>query len=808
MKLMVSLLNIVMDLKKCCNHPYLFPAASEEAPKLPNGMYLTKDLVKASGKFVLLESMLEKLKRDGHRVLIFSQMTKMLDVLEDLCDGLAYKYERIDGGITGLARQEAIDRFNAPGAQQFIFLLSTRAGGLGINLATADTVIIYDSDWNPHNDIQAFSRAHRLGQANKVMIYRFVTRNSVEERVTQVAKRKMMLTHLVVRPGMGGSKSTNFSKQELDDILKFGTEELFKEESGKESIYYDNKTIEELLDRSKEGIEDKENWANEYLQSFKEEGNEKLLQEVDKDPQYWKHLLEESIQQKQQEEASMLGQGKRIRKTAHVRFHYDLDNQMKFNNTAQDEVEGITWQDQRSDDFSDSYCEDNNSDFGSNSNVEESLPPLLAGEGDNIEVLGFTARQRKSFLNAVMRYGMPPQEAFNSQWLVHDLLGKSEECFQAYTSLFMQHLCEPNNNAETFADGVPREGLIQQHVLSRIAIMSLIRKKVSEFETINGNYSMSQALIKLQEKEKKNKTRMPPTKNDEEMTEEKMETQQTDQTEKEAQQIEGEDEKEKEEVEKKDEKKEEELEKMDVEEEKEKKRVEKVEKESKKTQEVEPEMMDIEEEKEKEGVEKVKEETKKTEEEEEKPEMMEMEEKKDDDDDKMEKETKKTEKVEEEKLEMMEMEKKEVEKVEEETKSEVKETKDREGTEVLKEQPSLMFSISDGRFTMLSLLWDNEEKAALGRETQFWHRRHDYWLLAGIVTHGYGQWQDIQNDERFAIINEPFNGNFHKIKSSFLTKRFKLLEKALVIEEQLRRSSLHKVQQDNKPTIIDINKEF
>lgn len=74
----------------------------------------------------------------------------------------------------------------APDAPQFAFLLSTRAGGLGINLATADTVIIYDSDWNPHNDIQAFSRAHRIGQANKVMIYRFVTRNSVEERITQV----------------------------------------------------------------------------------------------------------------------------------------------------------------------------------------------------------------------------------------------------------------------------------------------------------------------------------------------------------------------------------------------------------------------------------------------------------------------------------------------------------------------------------------------------------------------------------------------------------------------------------------------
>ncbi|TKS92927.1 Chromodomain-helicase-DNA-binding protein 3 [Collichthys lucidus] len=234
----VSLLNIMMDLKKCCNHPYLFPVAS--------------------------------------------MMTKMLDLLEDFLDHEGYKYERIDGGITGALRQEAIDRFNAPGASQFCFLLSTRAGGLGINLATADTVVIFDSDWNPHNDIQAFSRAHRIGQANKVMIYRFVTRASVEERITQVAKRKMMLTHLVVRPGLG-SKAGSMSKQELDDILKFGTEELFKDEgegmknSSRDKveeegsvIHYDSTAIERLLDRSQDATDDSDvQNMNEYLSSFK-----------------------------------------------------------------------------------------------------------------------------------------------------------------------------------------------------------------------------------------------------------------------------------------------------------------------------------------------------------------------------------------------------------------------------------------------------------------------------------------------------------------------------------------------------------
>merc|ERR1712080_321327 len=126
------------------------------------------------------------------------------------------------------------------------------------------------------------------------------------------------------------------------------------------------------------------------------------------------------------------------------------------------------------------------------------LPPLLARVGGNIEVLGFNARQRKSFHNAITRYGMPPQDAFNSQWLVRDLRGKSEKCFRAYVSLFMRHLCEPGNeNVETFADGVPREGLSRQHVLTRIGVMSLIRKKVQEFEAINGRSSMLHLSEKL-----------------------------------------------------------------------------------------------------------------------------------------------------------------------------------------------------------------------------------------------------------------------------------------------------------------------
>merc|ERR1712227_318960 len=307
----VSLLNIMMELKKCANHPYLLPGPAEEAQLAPNGLFEINGMIKACGKLTLMTKMLKKLKEQGHRVLVFSQMTKMLDLLEDYLDGMGYKYERIDGGITGTVRQEAIDRFNDKKADQFVFLLSTRAGGLGINLATADTVIIYDSDWNPHNDIQAFSRAHRIGQRNKVMIYRFVTRNTVEERVIQVAKKKMMLTHLVVQPGMSGQGKANLSKKEIDDILKFGTEELFADEGetneegeSANDIVYDDAAVNALLDRSQEGIEEKESWANEYLSSFKvatyqtkdagapEEEVEILKEEAETtDPAYWEKLL-------------------------------------------------------------------------------------------------------------------------------------------------------------------------------------------------------------------------------------------------------------------------------------------------------------------------------------------------------------------------------------------------------------------------------------------------------------------------------------------------------------------------------------
>uniref|UniRef100_A0A3B4YCC4 Chromodomain helicase DNA binding protein 5 n=1 Tax=Seriola lalandi dorsalis TaxID=1841481 RepID=A0A3B4YCC4_SERLL len=804
----VSLLNIMMDLKKCCNHPYLFPVAAVEAPVLPNGSYDGNLLVKSSGKLTLLQKMLKKLKDEGHRVLIFSQMTKMLDLLEDFLEFEGYKYERIDGGITGGLRQEAIDRFNAPGAQQFCFLLSTRAGGLGINLASADTVIIYDSDWNPHNDIQAFSRAHRIGQNKKVMIYRFVTRGSVEERITQVAKRKMMLTHLVVRPGLG-SKTGSMSKQELDDILKFGTEELFKDEmeafqvssklpldlqskltnsfsstgdnkDGEEGnvIHYDDDAISKLLDRSQDATEDTEiQNMNEYLSSFKvaqyvvkeEDGEEEVEREIIKqeenvDPDYWEKLLRHHYEQQQEDLARNLGKGKRIRK------------QVNYNDTTQEDQE---WQDDLSDNQSEYSVgsEDEDEDFEERpeggrrqsrrqlkSEKDKPLPPLLARVGGSIEVLGFNARQRKAFLNAIMRWGMPPQDAFNSHWLVRDLRGKSEREFRAYVSLFMRHLCEPGaDGAETFADGVPREGLSRQHVLTRIGVMSLVRKKVQEFEHVNGKLSspdlipIGMELKKLTESVSSDPntpvpaspvatqpgTPVPPGQN--------------------------------------------------------------------KASALivfclSPTLKFVEESK------------------------ASSEEKTGDERDRTESPSTKTESSGNTKESIRLLRNPSVIHiaVADDMKSEYalegrlngdKDTLD-EMDESRREDKNgfkakFMFNIADGGFTELHTLWQTEERAALssGKMHDIWHRRHDYWLLAGIVTHGYARWQDIQNDPRYAILNEPFKtemhkGNYLEMKNKFLARRFKLLEQALVIEEQLRRAAYLNMTQDPSHPAMALNTRF
>lgn len=224
------LLNIVMQLRKCCNHPYLFEGAEPGPP------YTTDEhLVYNCGKMMILDKLLKKFQAEGHRVLIFSQMSRMLDVLEDYCLFRGYKYARIDGQTAHEDRISSIDEYNKPDSDKFVFLLTTRAGGLGINLTAADTVILYDSDWNPQADLQAMDRAHRIGQTRQVRVFRFVTEHAIEEKVLERAAQKLRLDQVVIQQGRAQKTSASnnaTSQSDLIGMIQHGAEEVFKQKSG------------------------------------------------------------------------------------------------------------------------------------------------------------------------------------------------------------------------------------------------------------------------------------------------------------------------------------------------------------------------------------------------------------------------------------------------------------------------------------------------------------------------------------------------------------------------------------------------
>ena len=198
---------------------------------------------------VLLDKLLPKLKREGHRVLIFSQFTKLLDLIEDLVDARGWGYERLDGTVLGNLRQQAIDRFSDPTSSSFLFLLSTRAGGVGINLTAADTVIIFDSDWNPQNDIQAMARCHRIGQQKVVQVFKLITKDTYETVMLQAANHKLGLEHAVIK--QGGFDSNKIDEQTaraksgmIEKLLRVGAQVLSAPEQDRSADAFGESSIE------------------------------------------------------------------------------------------------------------------------------------------------------------------------------------------------------------------------------------------------------------------------------------------------------------------------------------------------------------------------------------------------------------------------------------------------------------------------------------------------------------------------------------------------------------------------------------
>ncbi|KAF2854152.1 hypothetical protein T440DRAFT_552047 [Plenodomus tracheiphilus IPT5] len=222
---MRGLSNMLMQLRKLCNHPFVF----EEVEEVMNPTKGTNDLLwRSAGKFELLDRILPKFHATGHRVLMFFQMTQIMNIMEDYLRLRGMQYLRLDGATKADDRSELLRLFNAPDSPYFCFLLSTRAGGLGLNLQTADTVIIYDSDWNPHQDLQAQDRAHRIGQKNEVRILRLITSNSVEEKILERANYKLDMDGKVIQAGKFDNKSTN---EERDTMLRIMLESAEAAES-------------------------------------------------------------------------------------------------------------------------------------------------------------------------------------------------------------------------------------------------------------------------------------------------------------------------------------------------------------------------------------------------------------------------------------------------------------------------------------------------------------------------------------------------------------------------------------------------
>lgn len=225
-----KLQNPIMQARLACNSPHNFywpwqPSTHEEEVNetFPS---VDESLVTASGKLILLDTLLPRLLKLTHKVLIFSQFKTTLDILETYCTHLrSWPVCRIDGSIAQDDRYEQISGFNDPKSKFKIFLLSTRAGGQGINLTAADTVILFDSDWNPQQDLQAMDRAHRIGQKRPVIVYRFATRGTVEETLLLKADGKRKLEKLVIQKGKFkslfdgvDSKNGKLKAEETEDL--------------------------------------------------------------------------------------------------------------------------------------------------------------------------------------------------------------------------------------------------------------------------------------------------------------------------------------------------------------------------------------------------------------------------------------------------------------------------------------------------------------------------------------------------------------------------------------------------------------
>ncbi|KAJ5217139.1 hypothetical protein N7468_010147 [Penicillium chermesinum] len=317
-----NLNNILMQLRKCLCHPFVFSREIEEAQHDPQ--VALQRLIEASGKFQLLNLMIPKLRERGHRVLIFSQFLENLDIVEDFLTGIGIEYCRLDGKLTARQKQQQIDDFNAPNSPYTAFLLSTRSGGVGINLATADTVIIMDPDFNPKQDMQALSRAHRIGQKNTVLVFQLTTKGTVEEKIMEKGKKKLALDHVLIE-----RMENDEDEEDLESVLRHGAQALFTDDDSAD-IRYDAESIDKLLDRSQIEKDTTASTSNDNAEQPQfafariwqnDRGTLEEVVETEEKPidsKFWEEILDKREMEAMEDlnrKAEGLGRGKRKRAT-------------------------------------------------------------------------------------------------------------------------------------------------------------------------------------------------------------------------------------------------------------------------------------------------------------------------------------------------------------------------------------------------------------------------------------------------------------------------------------------------------------
>uniref|UniRef100_A0A670JPR4 Chromodomain helicase DNA binding protein 6 n=1 Tax=Podarcis muralis TaxID=64176 RepID=A0A670JPR4_PODMU len=350
---MPNLINTMMELRKCCNHPYLINGAEEKILEdfrkthSPDALdFQLQAMIQAAGKLVLIDKLLPKLIAGGHKVLIFSQMVRCLDILEDYLIQRRYTYERIDGRVRGNLRQAAIDRFCKPDSDRFVFLLCTRAGGLGINLTAADTCIIFDSDWNPQNDLQAQARCHRIGQSKAVKVYRLITRNSYEREMFDKASLKLGLDKAVLQDiNRKGSNNgvQQLSKMEVEDLLRKGAYGALMDEEDEGSKFCEE-DIDQILQRRTQTITiQTEGKGSTFSKaSFVASGNRTDIS-LD-DPNFWQKWakIAELDTDAKNEKESLVIDRPRVRKQTKHYNSFEEDELMEFSELDSDSDERPT----------------------------------------------------------------------------------------------------------------------------------------------------------------------------------------------------------------------------------------------------------------------------------------------------------------------------------------------------------------------------------------------------------------------------------------------------------------------------------